>query len=240
MTPGSDTGPWRQRGFLAAGGLIAVLVVLGVMLALTAGDGDGDGPPAVSNGAARPAPETRTPASSSACGLPDGSQDVPTDTPANTRWELVGKMAAPTAPKRYGPGRLTRGIRTCFAHNPMGALYAAVNVWASAWTLSTKRLYDNLAAPSTARDAGIRRKSADEVPESSPGLQVAGFRFVSYSSDRATIGVAFRLRDGAIVEIVTTLLWRDRGDWRFEVPLDQKPPMTQLDSLEGFVPWSGA
>ena len=55
-----------------------------------------------------------------------GDQTVPVTPPADTEWELVGRVVAPTAPEVYGPA-VTDPVRSCFARTPTGALYAAVN-----------------------------------------------------------------------------------------------------------------
>jgi hypothetical protein len=102
---GEASSPWAQKGFIAAAVVVALLVVLGVVVVLTrpsGGDDRGTRQPPASTADASPT-TTIDPAGDSVCGLPTGDQTVPTTAPAGTRWELIGTMATPTAPKAHGP-----------------------------------------------------------------------------------------------------------------------------------------
>jgi len=227
-----DKSPWMQPGFIAAAAIVTVLVVLGVIIALTGGSG-GDAPlPA----AQPPAPGRTT--ASRPCDLEDVGQDVPT-TPPRARWELVGKMIAPTAPTSYGPGQVANGFRTCFQRSPTGALYAAVSFWATLTAKTDAETYRRLAVDSPARARAIAAARGQRSPQLD-GLQVAGFAFSSYARDRAVVRLAFRVEDGGLVSADTPLVWKD-GDWRYEVPLDQgRGSVAQVPDLGGFIAWKGA
>jgi hypothetical protein len=228
---------WTQPRFVASAVVVGLIVVLGIVLVITGGNGDSTAatPPAESP------PAAKAPAASEGCDLPAGDQAVPQETPAGTRWELVGKMIAPTAPKTYGPAVVKDGFRTCFAHSPMGALYATVNFWATGTEKPAAEVLRKLAAPSAARDKGIRASLGDDEPAlaRTSSLQVAGFSFSSYSRSRAGIKLAVRAENGRLAQIDTTMLWT-RGDWRYEVPLDQRPPTSPLNDLSAFIAWKGA
>jgi len=228
---------WTQPRFVTAAIVVGLIVVLGIVLAVTSGNGDKT---AASPAAPNP-PASSAPAASRGCDLPAGSQSVPVDTPQGTRWELVGKMIAPTAPKTYGPAVVKDGFRTCFAHSPMGALYATVNFWATGTAKPAAEVLRKLAAPSAARDKGINASLGDDEPglARTSSLQVAGFSFSSYSRSRAGIKLALRAENGRLVQIDTTMLWT-RGDWRYEVPLDQRPPTSPVNDLSAFIAWKGA
>ena len=227
---------WTQPRFVASAVVVGLIVVLGIVLAVTGGDGGGT--------AATPAPQppaVTAPAASGGCDLPAGSQRVPVDTPEGTRWELVGKMIAPTAPKTHGPAVVKDGYRTCFAHSPMGALYATVNFWATGTEKPAADVLRKLAAPSAARDKGINASLGDDEPAlaRTSSLQIAGFSFSSYSRSRAGIKLAVRAENGRLAQIDSTMLWT-RGDWRYEVPLDQRPPTSPVSDLSTFIAWKGA
>jgi len=116
---GGDASIWTQPRFVASATVVAIIVVLGIVLAVTGRGGDST--------AATPAadmPPVAVAPVKGDCDLPAGDQTVPESTPDDTRWELVGKMIAPTAPSTYGPGVVKDGFRTCFAQSPLGALYA--------------------------------------------------------------------------------------------------------------------
>jgi hypothetical protein len=229
---GDDKSPWVQPGFIAAAAIVTILVLLGVIIALTGGSG-GDAP----RPAAQP-PASRGTTGSRPCDLEDVGQDMPTTAP-RARWELVGKMIAPTAPNSYGPGQAANGFRTCFQRSPTGALYAAVSFWATLTAKTDAETYRRLAVDSPARARAIAAARGQRGPQLD-GLQVAGFAFSSYASDRAVVRLAFRVEDGGLVSADTPLVWRD-GDWRYEVPLDQgRGSVAQVPDLGGFIAWKGA
>ncbi len=227
--------PLTQPAFLGAGVIVALIIVLGLVLAFSSSD---QGPKAASTAPRQTAPTTTTDAktaSDSVCGLPPGDQEVPTKAPTGTRWELVGKMIAPTAPAAQGPGRGVGGIRTCFQHSPAGALYAAVNFWATLTAQTEAETYQELAVKSPERDRAIAAATDDKLV----GLQVAGFAFSAYEPDRASVRLAFRMEDGRLVSADTPLIWND-GDWRYKIPLDQGAgSVAQLASLDTFIAWKG-
>jgi hypothetical protein len=226
-----NKSPWMQPGFIAAAAIVTVLVLLGAIIALTGGSG-GDAPrptaPPPASGTTAPRP----------CDLEDVDQDVPKTAP-RARWELVGKMIAPTAPSSYGPGRVANGFRTCFQRSPTGALYAAVSFWATLTAKTDADTYRRLAVDSPARARAIAAAKGQRSPQLD-GLQVAGFAFSSYARDRAVVRLAFRVEDGGLVSADTPLVWKD-GDWRYEVPLDQgRGSVAQVPDLGGFIAWKGA
>lgn len=236
--PHEDDSPWTQRGFILAAGVVAVIVVLAIALAVSGGDSGPDAQaPAAQTPAASPPSEPAVADGGSVCKLPAGSQRVPTGTPDRTQWELVGSMAAPTNDKTFGPGVTGGGFRTCFAHSPTGALYATVNFWAALTAKPGYAVYKQLASPSDAQRTAIKNDRAKPAKRLD-GLQVAGFGFTSYDTDRAEVKVAFRLENGALLQTSATMLWRN-GDWRYEVPLDQRPPTSQIDDLNGYITWKG-
>ena len=232
--PGDDDGsPWTQPRFLAAAMVLGLIVLLGIVLSLTAGKGDS---PAATESRPRPAASAPPP---NGCDLSASDERIPTTTPEETRWELVGKMIAPTAPTELGPGRVDDGFRTCFARTPKGALYAAVNFWATSTAKTDAETYRRLAVDSPTRDAAIKAARDQTTPQLN-GLQVAGFAFSAYDERRASVKLAFRLEDGRLVAADTTLLWTG-GDWRYEIPLDQgRGAVSQIADLAGFVAWKGA
>lgn len=237
--PHDDQSPWTQRGFIIAAVIVAAIALGAVILAIAGGDGGDDAPPSAQGTA--PTTALAAPATGgSTCGLPAGDQDVPTGAPPGTNWELVGSMAAPRDPERIGPGRTTDGIGTCFAHSPLGALYAAVNFWASSTARDPADVYATLAADTPARAAAIRgaRQNKTRLDERGP-LQVAGFRYLSYDDRAASIDLAFRLTDGRFVRLPSAMRW-EGGDWKLVIAGDGKSGGSPLSDLSGYTEWSGA
>jgi len=218
--------------------LAVALVVAALALALAPRHGGKNS----ANPAGTPAANSQTgKGSDSACGLPAGDQTVPTSPPVSTKWELVGKTAAPTAPATYGPGNKT-GVRSCFAHSPTGALYAAANYIAVSQSPDTHAAAARqLMAAGAGRDKAIAKASS---ATDFPVAQVLGFNFLSYDATHAVIDVAVRgaATDASplLIHIPMTMRW-EGGDWKLVVADDGEAfrRTQQLQSLDGYVPWTG-
>jgi hypothetical protein len=238
----TESNPFTKPGFIIAAALVVALVAAGIVIfLLPKGQNDAQpAPPAVEPSSTTTAsPSASAGADSSVCGLPASSETSLGAAP-ETKWELVGTMAAPTDPK-IGPGKTdAQGIRSCFAHSPTGALYAAANLWALGSDPSKERaLAEQLAAKGPGREAGMKAPQT-QAPSSAVKVQIAGFN-VSYTADQAVVDLAFKADTGALASVRTTLLWQD-GDWKGVVadsgaPLDEP---RQVRDLSGFIPWSGA
>jgi hypothetical protein len=164
---------------------------------------------------------------------------VPTSTPADTSWQLIGTMAAPTDP-RLGPGRFGAGLPFCYARSPMGALYAAANFIA---VLSDPALRlpaaKYLTAAGRGRDELIRQSTSPGGPGSSD-MQIAGFVVApNYTPDTASVDLAIRF-GRYFIHLQIPLKW-ESGDWKIVVPDNGRPldGMSQIPDLSDYVPWAG-
>jgi hypothetical protein len=263
MTYTDEANPFTQRKFITAAVIVAVIAVMGVILALTLGNTDPDesnpaaspstspAPSASSSSSTTPDPATSTgDAAASVCGLPAGDQATPTVPPAAT-WQLVGTMAMPTA-EDIGPGTTSpEGIHSCYAHNPTGALFAAVGAMADGDSgVDQAALLEARTVPSPTRDAAITeaqqvQKSqttpTDEMPDGYGGerrVQVAGYQITATTP--ATVSLMIVLSTPGQTSysgVPVTMQWYE-GDWRM-VYQDSVTPVG-LSSLAGYVPWGGA
>lgn len=242
-----EKSPWAQPGFIAASAVVAILVLLGIVLAITAGSSKSprDRTQKPASGPSRPtAPAAAQSPDASVCGLPAGDQATPTQAPAS-KWELVDGFAAPTASSTLGPGKVTDGLRSCFAHSPSGALYAAVNAIAMTASSNHREAFvRHLTVPGVGRDRGLRDLGPDTGSASSVGLQVAGFAISDYQPSSAVVDLALRSDNGAAVTYVHVALamrWRT-GDWKLAPPDTGQPfeGMARVDSLSGYVPWKAS
>ncbi|GAB2723027.1 hypothetical protein ACX801_21020 [Arthrobacter bambusae] len=236
-TVNEDQNPLTKPKFIISAVVVAIIVALGIILALVP-KGSGSAAPEASTA---PASTGSTPSAAteaaSVCGLPAGDQSKPATAPADTKWELVGKVAAPTSPKLFGPGKTEpNGLRSCFAHSPTGALYAATNLTALSSSGKAVLVYEQLAVPSPERDA-VLRSSPTAVPNSVTA-QLVGFTIRSYDSDRAVIDLAFKGSNGSLVSIPVPLQWYG-GDWKFVVPATGNTGSRQIADLSGYIEWAG-
>ncbi|WP_422758816.1 hypothetical protein [Paenarthrobacter sp. C1] len=235
-TVNEDQNPLTKPKFIISAVVVAVIAALAIILALIprSGGTPAAGPaPAASTSTGQPNPASEA----SVCGLPSGDQAKPAAAPADTKWELVGKIAAPTSPQQFGPGTTeANGLRSCFAHSPTGALYAAANVTALSSAGKARLVFEDLAVPGPERDAVL--KSSPSAAPDSVTAQVAGFAIRSYDADRAVVDLAFKGSNGALVSIPVPLQWYG-GDWKFVVPATGSTGAAQIPGLSGFIPWSG-
>lgn len=233
-----NRSPWTTRGFVLGAALVAFVAVLAVLLVVT---GHGRHPANSTRAPSRVSVSAAKPAvAGSECGLPAGSQSVPTSPPAAAGWVLVGSMAAPNSPASVGPGRTAGGFRQCFAHSPTGALFSAVNFWAAGTAFPPSQVYAHLAADTPSRAAAVRFSQGDGSRLSDSGqVQLAGFEFNSYSSRQADLSIVLQSTDGQLVTVACTMLWQ-AGDWRYEIPPSGAPAAGQIQSLDGYVVWSDA
>ncbi|PVZ93287.1 hypothetical protein DDQ50_16440 [Amnibacterium flavum] len=70
--------------------------------------------------------------------------------------------------------------------------------------------------------------------------QIAGVQVLSYTEDEAVVDTAFQLRTGELVGFAIALRWVE-GDWKVLLTDKGQPPYRPvlLQSLGGYVPWSG-
>ena len=234
-TPPNDQeqqSPWRRPAVLLSGAFLLALILAGILVAVLGGGG-GQGQrrtrPQVS---VRPSPPSSTPTSSTACTLPAGSQAVPSVTPpADTHWSTVGSMQIPQAPSLYGPQRTQGGLNRCFAHNPSGALLAAMNLYAEDTAADPNQVYTHLAVGAPANVHNTSRL------DSGGPVQFAGYRYDAYSPSNADLSIVIRGPQGKLGAIVTPMTWTG-DDWKYVFPHNGVPSLQILPDLTGYVQWS--
>jgi hypothetical protein len=237
-TVNEEQNPLTKPKFIISAVVVAIIVALGIILALVP-KGGGTPTPEPSNAA--PGTGSNQPSATSAasvCGLPSGDQAKPATAPADTKWELVGKIAAPTSPKKFGPGKTeSNGLRSCFAHSPTGALYAGANVVILSSSGRNDLVLQHLTVDGPERDKMLQSPAGGGSP-GSPSFQLAGFKVLDYSRDRAVIEYGFKVSNGTFGSLPVVLQW-DGGDWKAVPPASGQPEGKQLADLSGFVPWAG-
>ncbi|ABK05674.1 hypothetical protein Arth_4505 (plasmid) [Arthrobacter sp. FB24] len=241
-----EANPVTKPGFIIAAALVvALLAATVVIFLLPKGDTTAQPAPASPSSSASATPSAAADATGkSVCGLPS-SNDTALGTAPASKWELVGKMAVPTDPKTTGPGKADAdGFRSCFAHSPTGALYAAMNVAALGSSQAPeleKKLADRLLVPGTGRDAAIRETGAGAGSSgNSTTIQVQGFLLKSYTPSEANLDLAFKTDTGALAHFTMSMRWMD-GDWKVK-PSDDGVTysnVSQLRDLSGYILWAG-
>ncbi|MEV0732376.1 hypothetical protein [Polymorphospora sp. NPDC050346] len=209
--------PWTRPGFIAAAVLVAVVLVIGLVVALQPRD---DPPPPTVT------PPTAGPIDPGPAGTATAAPHaIPTTAPDGITWELVGQVAVPVHPTA-GPRTRTGGTAAGYAHDPVGALVAAAQIAVRAgisagrdsWEPTIERQF----VPGPDRDRLLDSLLTAADAPSQPGelSQIAGYSYLSYTPDTAVIGLALRAPSAGSPRyhvLTLTLLWRD-GDWRMQAP----------------------
>ena len=153
---------------------------------------------------------------------PSGFTGAP---PADVTWQLVNTIAVPISPTA-GPAKVSaEGIRSGFTHDPAGALMAAANyATADAQRLTapgpdTLALIDQrmLPWPGQAQDKiQAEAEAARATGPSAMVLQIAGYRWISYDGDHATLIIAERITNPGKLSSFNPwiqLVWTDNDWW---------------------------
>ncbi len=224
--------PGVNKRLIAAGAFLVLIVVIALLVFLRGGDN------ATSTAPPGPGPGQSVPSGAAA------DTAVPSSPPP-ARWDLYRTVALPYS-EQAGPAKVDGEIASGFAHTPIGALFASTHAAYryrlapdSAWMQVTEAMIQ----PGPGRDAWARVRAGYQLSGSPPAgsmFQMAGFRFVTYSPETAVIQVVTRGVRGTLQMTTSTVAW-DGGDWKLVLQPDgsESPTAQRVDSLDGFVPWSG-
>jgi hypothetical protein len=235
--PDDEQSPWSRPAVLLSGAFILALIIVGVIVAVTSGGGShkthtvAQQPPTSTTTSASTASSSTT-SSSTSCSLPAGSQSIPSASPpAGTQWATVGSMQVPQAPQTYGPERASGAFNTCFAHSPSGALLAAINLWGEGTAASPSSVMKKLAV-----GAPQNLGNGDRL-DAGGSIQLAGYKFGSYSPRGTSISVVLKGPKGALLSVVTSMVWNGT-DWKYKFPAKGDPSFQLVQDLTGYVEWS--
>jgi hypothetical protein len=240
----TESNPFTKPGFIIAAALVVALIAATIVIfLLPKGQGNAQPAPSETSGPVTVSPSALVGADKSVCGLP-ASSEVALGSAPNSKWELVGRTAAPTNPDTIGPGITgENGFRSCFAQSPTGALYAAANMVALGGLSDEgiqKELIEKLVVPGPGRDAALRDIRTPPSADSS-SIQIRGFVIKAYSTTAAHVDLAFSTPTGEYGHGVLPLKWID-GDWKVEISDagELLNDVAQVSDLGQFIPWSGA
>ncbi len=240
--------PGARRLILPAAAVAAILLATGLAFALTGR------PPASREPAAT---ATARPAGAAGPGS-QGQPQVPRVSLASVRWSGFYGVELPIS-AQAGPYDTSAGIATGFAHTPLGALLAAVNIGIRAnaqWgpRIFTAVIRGQITGPDTAALLAGCQAAYDQAAQSG---QVAGgqplgtvdvteqaFRWVAYTPAAAILDLvsAGPGSNGATVRasVQMDVVW-DGGDWKVVAPPggDWGNSAAELSSLAGYTVFPG-
>lgn len=216
----------RSRAvWVAVAVLVVVLAAVGTGWLLGAGARDGEPEPGAQGQSGGASAEAGG-GSDSACGLPDGSQAVPAEGP-EAEWETLQGHTVPVS-KKFGPGQLEGEDRSCFAHSPTGALFAALNIG----RVLPKDLVLKHMTKGGLRDALKEAPEASVDPKSR--TVVRGFKLDVESKNAVVVRPVYSTDGGALHEIPARMVWKS-GDWMMDGNYMSQP--RDVNSLEGYAEW---
>jgi hypothetical protein len=236
-----------RRLILPAAAAAAVLLGTGLAFALT-------GRPPASRGPAATAPAPASPAGAPGPGQPQ----VPRVSLASVRWSGFYGVELPVS-AQAGPYDTSGGMAAGFAHSPLGALLAAVNIGVRAnaqWgpRIFTAVIRGQVTGPDAAallagcRAAYNQAAQAGQVTGGQPlgtaDVTEQAFRWIAYTPAAAILdlAVAGPGGNGATVRASVQMeaVW-DGGDWKVVAPPggDWGNSAAELSSLAGYTVFPG-
>lgn len=181
--------------------------------------------------------------------LPGGAADVPGREPAEIEWRPFRGLDLPVSVSS-GPVIEQGNVARCFAHTPIGALLAAMQIsvraeFAPNWNdVVTYQLVPGPGADAyrTRMRSLIGPFETGLIGKISGRLPPAGFKFLGYTPEQAVIALAFGSEGGAQVQTsVYTVVWSG-GDWLMQAQPDGAlGALAQRSaSLDGYVHWGAS
>ena len=239
----TESSAFHRPAFLIAAAMLVLCAVAALVLVLSGGSRRSlwAAPAAASSSSAPPSAVTAGAGEvASVCqALPVASEAVPTVTPS-VRWVRLGVMEVPSAPSSVGPEVVSDGVGRCFAHSPMGALYAGANVLGSLTAAPQARVISALGAGTSEKAPALAGARVGYNPTLQQELQgtpsISGFSFQSYSPAQADVDIVLSVPSGSQLVIDLSLVWQD-GDWRFVIPPGGDLEAAALSSLNDYVAW---
>ena len=152
--------------------------------------------------------------------------------PTDTQWVTtesgwVGPVSQTAGPVVESP------IRSCFEHSAQGALYAAA--WALIHVNDSPEAY-----LTTVIGPGAEQITKDRMQDTTTRtvVRIMGYRYMSYTPERAVIRILFQTPSGTYRYFETTMEWHN-GDWALWVPAEQ-PQVTDEFAKDKYVTWTAA
>ena len=223
--------------FASAAVIVAVLLAAGAVIVF-GGPGDTSTPQATATPGAAPGTSTQPVATSGegrpGCHPSATDQTVPSAAPSDLQWEVVDSIALPWS-STAGALHRDRGVWTCYAHTPTGALLAATFLSSAESYTQAARVLQEQAISGPNRDAKLAevRKNPPQSPEPGTTADIAGFKFLDYTPQRATIQIAAAFANRYLV-VTVPVVWSG-GDWKLNMDPPGGPvPGAPLASLEGY------
>ena len=215
-------------GVIAGVGVLLVLLLI-VLIPRGGSGSSASGGSGSSAGAEQQLSRATSTVAAGSCGAGASDDDSVRDAaPKGTSWVTTDAGWIGPVSKTAGP-MVDSPIRSCFEHSAEGALYAAV--WA---TIEINEAPEAYAQTVVGPGADAFRESRLKDTKTRTVVRVAGYRYVSYTPERATVRLLFQIPSGAYRSWDVVMEWHD-GDWRYWAPTTA-PGISNVDP-DDFITW---
>ena len=215
-------------GIIAGVGVLLVLLLI-VLIPRGGSSSSASGGSSASAGAEQQLSRATSSVGAGSCGAGASDDDSVMDAaPKGTSWVTTDAGWIGPVSKTAGP-MVDSPIRSCFEHSAEGALYAAV--WA---TIEINEAPESYAQTVVGPGADAFRESRLKDTKTRTVVRVAGYRYVSYTPERATVRLLFQIPSGAYRSWDVVMEWHD-GDWRYWAPTTA-PGISNVDP-DDFITW---
>ncbi|WP_327138826.1 hypothetical protein [Nocardia sp. NBC_01327] len=140
---------------------------------------------------------------------------------------------------RWGPATVHGDAATGFSHTPEGAVMAMMQHQArlagtsdTDWPAAARAMA--VVAPA---DQPPTHRIATGFDTGSPLPYFAGFRWLSFTADRAEADLALQTNDGTLYSLHVIEIWAD-ADWKAELPASGGN-LEPLNGMDEYQPWPG-
>lgn len=213
-------------GVIAGVGVLLVLLLI-VLIPRGGSGSSASGGSGASAGAEQQLSRATSSVAAGSCGAGASDDESVMDAaPKGTSWVTTDEGWTGPVSKTAGP-MINSPIRSCFEHSAEGALYAAM--WAYIEVNEAPEAY-----MPTVIGPGADAARQSRTSKSSATTLLSGYRYVSYTPERATIRILIKTPSGAYRSWDMVMEWHD-GDWRFWVPATL-PSFSSADPDE-FITW---
>ncbi|MEV6284483.1 hypothetical protein [Kribbella sp. NPDC051770] len=267
---GNNASVWESRGFVASAIVIGAVVVCLVVWLVAGGarsgtpdsrqspsvtptqvgptddsSDDPTEPPATPDPPSSTPSVPPTPSGTGGCRAKNPPQRIPREAPGAVSWQFETNMLIPLQAQGGPAVQDAKGLRSCFAHSPTGAVLAAmVTLGQIRNPQLTEAVLRTRIAPGDGRTLALKAVRTSPTPRNTGQTsQFTGFKVIDYLPNRAIISIAVRLDSQKVAGLPVTLLWQD-NDWKLVLQPDGSfngavaPDV--LQSLEGYVRFGGA
>ena len=237
--------PAGPRPGTVVAGAVAVVILAGAgAVALFGASGPSSIPAATPTGpAALASPDVDRAPSAAPSPMSAGvADDEPLLVAPQVDWQLFAGVALPYS-GTAGPLQVDGPVFSGYERSQTGALIAAVQI-ANRYLFTPgeqwRQVVERQVLPGVGREVFVGNR-AGVVADDPPGTygQAAGFRFVAFTPDVASIQLVSRFPTSGNLQVVTVTVKWARGDWRLELQPDggSSPTAQAVGDLDGFVVW---